>query len=73
MKKTISAIGKLLRLYHYRGANVHFEIGTHDHPTTFYILREKDLLLIPSNRGSLRLVQWPLYLLSSKVWRVKFC
>lgn len=29
--------------------------------------REKDLLLIPSNRGSLRLVQWPLFLLSSKI------
>ncbi|XWS47846.1 hypothetical protein CRYUN_Cryun13aG0020200 [Craigia yunnanensis] len=29
--------------------------------------REMDLLLIPSNRGSLRLVQWPLYLLSSKI------
>ncbi|XVF54616.1 hypothetical protein PTKIN_Ptkin05aG0196000 [Pterospermum kingtungense] len=29
--------------------------------------RERDLLLIPSNRGSLRLVQWPLFLLSSKI------
>lgn len=29
--------------------------------------REMDLLLIPSNRGSLRLVQWPLFLLSSKI------
>lgn len=26
-----------------------------------------DLLCIPSNAGSLRLVQWPLFLLSSKV------
>jgi len=26
-----------------------------------------DLLSIPSNAGSLRLVQWPLFLLSSKV------
>ncbi|XP_024168978.1 callose synthase 10 [Rosa chinensis] len=29
--------------------------------------REKDLLSIPSNTGSLRLVQWPLFLLSSKI------
>ncbi|XVE56659.1 hypothetical protein DITRI_Ditri04bG0028500 [Diplodiscus trichospermus] len=29
--------------------------------------REMELLLIPSNRGSLRLVQWPLFLLSSKI------
>lgn len=29
--------------------------------------REMDLLSIPSNAGSLRLVQWPLFLLSSKV------
>ncbi|XP_042505400.1 callose synthase 10-like isoform X2 [Macadamia integrifolia] len=30
--------------------------------------REKDLLSIPSNAGSLRLVQWPLFLLSSKIF-----
>ncbi|KAK9926738.1 hypothetical protein M0R45_023951 [Rubus argutus] len=29
--------------------------------------REKDLLSIPSNTGSIRLVQWPLFLLSSKI------
>ncbi|KAI4336268.1 hypothetical protein L6164_014813 [Bauhinia variegata] len=29
--------------------------------------REMDLLSIPSNTGSLRLVQWPLFLLSSKI------
>ncbi|KAM1128949.1 hypothetical protein ACFX10_038684 [Malus domestica] len=29
--------------------------------------REMDLLCIPSNTGSLRLVQWPLFLLSSKI------
>ncbi|KAI9108924.1 hypothetical protein K1719_020229 [Acacia pycnantha] len=29
--------------------------------------RELDLLSIPSNMGSLRLVQWPLFLLSSKI------
>ncbi|QCE14943.1 callose synthase [Vigna unguiculata] len=29
--------------------------------------REMDLLSIPSNAGSLRLVQWPLFLLSSKI------
>ncbi|XP_061360871.1 callose synthase 10 [Gastrolobium bilobum] len=29
--------------------------------------REMDLLFIPSNAGSLRLVQWPLFLLSSKI------
>eukprot|EP00268_Persea_americana_P030985 TRINITY_DN3005_c1_g1_i2.p1 TRINITY_DN3005_c1_g1~~TRINITY_DN3005_c1_g1_i2.p1 ORF type:complete len:1912 (+),score=293.34 TRINITY_DN3005_c1_g1_i2:360-6095(+) len=29
--------------------------------------REMDLLKIPSNTGSLRLVQWPLFLLSSKI------
>ncbi|KAK6250205.1 hypothetical protein QUC31_007692 [Theobroma cacao] len=29
--------------------------------------REMDLLLVPSNRGSLKLVQWPLFLLSSKI------
>ncbi|KAH7865146.1 hypothetical protein Vadar_002820 [Vaccinium darrowii] len=29
--------------------------------------REKDLLSMPSNSGSLRLVQWPLFLLSSKI------
>ncbi|KAK4568877.1 hypothetical protein RGQ29_004339 [Quercus rubra] len=29
--------------------------------------REKDLLSIPSNTGSLRLAQWPLFLLSSKI------
>ncbi|KAK7824056.1 callose synthase 9 [Quercus suber] len=29
--------------------------------------RERDLLSIPSNTGSLRLVQWPLFLLSSKI------
>ncbi|XP_058086685.1 callose synthase 10 isoform X2 [Magnolia sinica] len=29
--------------------------------------REKDLLSIPSNTGSLKLVQWPLFLLSSKI------
>ncbi|KAI3940839.1 hypothetical protein MKW98_014898 [Papaver atlanticum] len=29
--------------------------------------REMDLLCIPSNSGSLRLVQWPLFLLSSKI------
>ncbi|KAJ0804054.1 putative 1,3-beta-glucan synthase [Helianthus annuus] len=28
---------------------------------------EMDLLSMPSNTGSLRLVQWPLFLLSSKV------
>lgn len=32
-----------------------------------YAFREMDLLSIPSNTGSLRLVQWPLFLLSSKV------
>lgn len=31
------------------------------------VFREMDLLSMPSNRGSLRLVQWPLFLLSSKV------
>ncbi|GAY50986.1 hypothetical protein CUMW_130850, partial [Citrus unshiu] len=30
--------------------------------------REMDLLSIPSNTGSLRLVQWPLFLLSSKIF-----
>lgn len=30
--------------------------------------REKDLLSMPSNIGSLRLVQWPLFLLSSKIF-----
>ncbi|XP_044487374.1 callose synthase 10 [Mangifera indica] len=30
--------------------------------------REMDLLCIPSNTGSLRLVQWPLFLLSSKIF-----
>lgn len=30
--------------------------------------REMDLLSIPSNMGSLRLVQWPLFLLSSKIF-----
>ncbi|KAL9235580.1 hypothetical protein vseg_010326 [Gypsophila vaccaria] len=29
--------------------------------------REKDLLAMPSNTGTLRLVQWPLFLLSSKI------
>lgn len=29
--------------------------------------REKDLLSIPSNSGSFRLVQWPLFLLTSKI------
>ncbi|KAH6781938.1 glucan synthase-like 8 [Perilla frutescens var. hirtella] len=29
--------------------------------------REMDLLLMPSNTGSLKLVQWPLFLLSSKI------
>ncbi|KAL3839046.1 hypothetical protein ACJIZ3_023637 [Penstemon smallii] len=29
--------------------------------------REKDLLSMPSNSGSLKLVQWPLFLLSSKI------
>ncbi|XP_021762040.1 callose synthase 10-like [Chenopodium quinoa] len=29
--------------------------------------REKDLLYMPSNSGSLHLVQWPLFLLSSKI------
>ncbi|KAK4778668.1 hypothetical protein SAY86_006196 [Trapa natans] len=29
--------------------------------------REMDLLSMPSNKGSLRLVQWPLFLLSSKI------
>ncbi|CAN1239529.1 Callose synthase 10 [Linum grandiflorum] len=29
--------------------------------------REMDLLSVPSNKGSLRLVQWPLFLLSSKI------
>jgi hypothetical protein len=33
----------------------------------FNASREMDLLCIPSNTGSLRLVQWPLFLLSSKV------
>jgi hypothetical protein len=33
----------------------------------FNCYREMDLLSIPSNAGSLRLVQWPLFLLSSKV------
>lgn len=33
----------------------------------FFIFREMDLLSMPSNTGSLRLVQWPLFLLSSKV------
>lgn len=37
----------------------------------FYASREMDLLSIPSNTGSLRLVQWPLFLLSSKVEHVK--
>lgn len=60
------------RLYYCHDANIYFEIGSHDHHTTFYVLRERDLLLIPSNKGSLRLVQWPLFLLSSKVRHVKF-
>ncbi|KAH9302685.1 hypothetical protein KI387_014268, partial [Taxus chinensis] len=30
--------------------------------------REMELLLIPSNKGSLNLVQWPLFLLSSKIF-----
>ncbi|KAL4178545.1 hypothetical protein AMTRI_Chr13g115600 [Amborella trichopoda] len=30
--------------------------------------REMDLLLVPSNSGSLRLVQWPLFLLCSKIF-----
>lgn len=29
--------------------------------------REMDLLMMPSNCGNLRLVQWPLFLLTSKV------
>ncbi|KAG5537088.1 hypothetical protein RHGRI_024510 [Rhododendron griersonianum] len=33
----------------------------------FISTREKDLLSMPSNSGSLRLVQWPLFLLSSKI------
>ncbi|PWA59606.1 glucan synthase-like 8 [Artemisia annua] len=33
----------------------------------FYIM-EMDLLSMPSNTGSLRLVQWPLFLLSSKIY-----
>lgn len=33
--------------------------------------REMDLLVIPSNCGSLRLVQWPLFLLTSKVYSDK--
>ena len=36
-----------------------------------YASREMDLLSIPSNTGSLRLVQWPLFLLSSKVEHVE--
>ena len=34
------------------------------------IFREKNLLSMPSNTGSLRLVQWPLFLLSRKVQSV---
>ncbi|XP_058180516.1 callose synthase 10 isoform X2 [Rhododendron vialii] len=33
----------------------------------FISTREKDLLSMPSNSGNLRLVQWPLFLLSSKI------
>ncbi|VFQ97396.1 unnamed protein product [Cuscuta campestris] len=33
----------------------------------FISYREMDLLSMPSNTGSLRLVQWPLFLLSSKI------
>ncbi|KAF7135954.1 hypothetical protein RHSIM_Rhsim08G0183600 [Rhododendron simsii] len=33
----------------------------------FISTREKDLLSMPSNSGTLRLVQWPLFLLSSKI------
>lgn len=33
----------------------------------FFVSREMDLLSMPSNRGIIRLVQWPLFLLSSKV------
>lgn len=29
--------------------------------------RERDLLMMPSNSGSLKMVQWPLFLLTSKV------
>lgn len=36
-----------------------------------YFVREMDLLSMPSNTGSLRLVQWPLFLLSSKVVAAK--
>jgi len=32
--------------------------------------REMDLLMMPSNCGNLRLVQWPLFLLTSKVWDI---
>lgn len=44
-----------------------FYISLHD----LYTSREMDLLSIPSNTGSLRLVQWPLFLLSSKVEHVE--
>ncbi|ONK58964.1 uncharacterized protein A4U43_C08F1540 [Asparagus officinalis] len=33
--------------------------------------REMDLLCIPSNSGSLRLVQWPLFLLTSKIMKAQ--
>lgn len=41
----------------------------HAHMQLYFVdnSRERDLLSIPSNTGSLRLVQWPLFLLSSKV------
>ena len=32
-----------------------------------FSFREMDLLMMPSNCGNLRLVQWPLFLLTSKV------
>jgi len=41
------------------------------HTFEFFDCREMDLLSIPSNTGSLRLVQWPLFLLCSKVQLVK--
>lgn len=43
-----------------------------NHTFKFFDCREMDLLSIPSNTGSLRLVQWPLFLLCSKVQFFKY-
>lgn len=47
---------------------VEYVISLHTFIMLMYISREMDLLSMPSNTGSLKLVQWPLFLLSSKVY-----